>query len=119
MARILIVDDEVIVLNSMGILLKSEGHEVTALSKGDEACNLLQKRSFDLLITDIRMSPVDGMELIRFAHKQCPGMPVIVVSAYASDSTASESMAAGSVAYIKKPFKISEVLEAVTKALKK
>jgi len=119
MAKILIVDDEVIVLNSMGILLKSEDHEVTALSKGDEAVELLKKRTFDLLITDIRMAPVDGMELIRFAHKQCPGMPVIVVSAYASDNTASESIAAGSIAYIKKPFKINEVLDAVTKALKK
>jgi len=119
MARILIVDGEITVLNSMSILLRSEKHEVTALSKGDEAIELLKKNPFDLLITDIRMAPVDGMELIHFAHKSYPDMPIIVVSAYASEKTESESLAAGCVAYVKKPFKISEVLGAVNKALKK
>jgi len=117
MAKILVVDDESIVLASMSLLLKGEGHEITAIEHSDEAVTLLKNHPYDLLITDIRMAPVDGMALMQLAQKLYPGMPVIVVSAYAADKVAEQSFAAGCVAYITKPFRISEVLDAIRKAL--
>ena len=101
----------------MGILLRSERHEVTAIERSNEAVTLLQRQAFDLMITDIRMAPVDGMQLMQLAHKLYPKMPVIVISAYAADEVADQSFAAGCVAYIKKPFRINEVLDAVRDAL--
>ncbi|OGV65052.1 MAG: hypothetical protein A2498_13950 [Lentisphaerae bacterium RIFOXYC12_FULL_60_16] len=117
MARILLVDDEETVLRSMGILLKGEGHTIVAIQKSDEAARLVQSESFDLLITDLRMAPVDGMQLMRLAHESHPAMPMIVISAYAADAIAEQSFATGCVAYIKKPFRIQQVIDAVRKAL--
>lgn len=118
MARILIVDDEKPVVETECMLFKAEGHDVTAVSESAKAADLLQSSEpFDLLVTDIRMAPVDGMELIRLATEKRPGMGIIVISAYCSDKTVKEAMDLGCGAYIKKPFRMDEVLGAVRDAL--
>ena len=117
MAKILLVDDEESVLKSVGVLLKTEGHDVTPVHESDKAVDLIRTESYDLMITDIRMAPVDGMELMRIAHDERPNMPLIVISAYAAEKTATQSYDLGCTAYIKKPFKIQEVLDAVHTAL--
>lgn len=117
MARVLVVDDEETVLQSLEILLTSEGHEIVRVRQSEKAVPLITDEHFDLLITDIRMTPIDGMELIKLARDTHPDMPSIVISAYSSEKTMAQSFDLGCIAYIRKPFKIQEVLVAVNKAL--
>ena len=115
--RILIVDDEETVLQSLDILLTSEGHDIIKAINSEKAVDLIKDGGFDLLITDIRMTPVDGMDLMKLARKVQPDMPSIVISAFSSDKTIQQSYDLGCIAYLRKPFRIQEVLVAVNKAL--
>ncbi len=118
MAKILLVDDESSVLQTVRMLLASEHHEVVPVTDGTEALKIIQSESaFDILITDLRMTPVDGMQLLKAAQNARPEMPIIVISAYCSSDTVSTAMALGCATYIKKPFRIEEVLRAVEDAL--
>jgi DNA-binding NtrC family response regulator len=118
MAKIIIVDDEESILRTMRVLLMSEGHEVTAVKDSAQVVGILQKDGpFDLMITDLRMAPPDGMELMRLAHDCRPEMPILVVSAYASEATVEKSFSTGCIGYVKKPFRIDDVLVAIRKAL--
>jgi DNA-binding NtrC family response regulator len=118
MAKILLVDDEDTVLDTLGTLLESELHDVIPIQEGKEAYDLIWSTTeIDLLITDIRMSPVDGMQLMRLAKEVRPSLPIVVVSAYLDDRTIKQVMDLGCTAYIKKPFTVKEALEIVKKAL--
>jgi two-component system, NtrC family, response regulator PilR len=118
MARILLVDDEESVLRTVGMLFTSEGHEVVAVREGAKAEEKLRSsEAFDLLLTDIRMAPIDGMQLIRLSHEVRPAMPIVVISALCSEKTVKQAMSLGCYAYVKKPFKMEEVLDAVRNAL--
>jgi DNA-binding NtrC family response regulator len=119
MSKILLIDDDEQVLKSLGMLLESEGHEVTSIRDPEKAEEAVRQEDCDLLITDVRMSPVDGIQLLRVAREAKPDVPTIVISAYTSEQTLKESMQFGCSAYIKKPFQIEEVLDAVKTALGK
>lgn len=118
MARILLVDDEESVLRTVGMLFRSEGHEVVPIREGQKAIDMIKSdEQFDLLLADIRMEPVDGMQVIKMAHELRPAMPIVVISAYCSEKTVRQAISLGCSAYVKKPFKTEEVLEAARKAL--
>lgn len=118
MARILLVDDEESVLRTIGMLFRSEGHEVIPVREGAKALELLKSEDkFDLLLADIRMEPIDGMQVIQVSHELRPSMPIVVISAYCSEKIIRQAMALGCTSYVKKPFKLEEVLEAVRNAL--
>jgi DNA-binding NtrC family response regulator len=117
MARILLVDDEPSILNVLSTLLKQEGHEAIPIRGGEKAQDILRGENFDLMISDIRMSPVDGMQLLVQAHKEKPGMAVIMLTAYGSVETAVEAMKQGAFDYVTKPFKVDELLITVERAL--
>lgn len=120
MAKILLVDDEKIVLETLGVLLRSEQHQVTALSEGSDAYELLwSKQPYDMLMTDIRMSPIDGLQLIKVARELSPQMPIVVVSAYLDATTIKTIKQMGCADYIKKPFTVQEVLRVVRGVLEK
>jgi DNA-binding NtrC family response regulator len=119
MARILLVDDEDCILRTTAILLESEGHSTVSVLNGREAQSQLAASEFDLVVTDIRMGPVDGMELIRWVHERKPELPIIVVSAYGSPRTSQEAMAQGASHYIRKPFKIDEMTRTIRETLAK
>ncbi|HEY8241642.1 MAG TPA: response regulator, partial [Kiritimatiellia bacterium] len=104
MARILLVDDEPSILNVLSTLLKQEGHEAIPIRGGEKAQEVMRAETFDLMISDIRMSPVDGMQLLVQAHKEKPGMAVIMLTAYGSVETAVEAMKQGAFDYVTKPF---------------
>ena len=118
MARILIVDNEASILSVLSTLLKAEGYEVVASRSGQKALDLLAEESFDMTITDIRMSPVDGMEVLRYSREHHPSMAVIMLTAYGSVETAIESMRVGAFDYVTKPFKVDELLITIQRALK-
>jgi DNA-binding NtrC family response regulator len=117
MARILLVDDEPRMLSLMNSLLKAEGYEVMSVQDGNKARELLNAEVFDLLITDIRMTPVNGIELLKISRGVRPTMPVIILTAYGSVETAIEAMKLGSFDYVTKPFKMDELLITIQRAL--
>jgi len=118
MARILLVDDEPDLLTTVGILLKSEGHEVTPVKDGLAAIKRLRsKDDFDLMMTDIRMAPMDGLDLIAMASHERPAMDIIVLSAYLDDETLGRAMGLGAAAYVDKPFSMEDVLHPVREVL--
>ncbi len=117
MARILLIDDEPGILNVLVTLMKSEGHEAVPIRGGDKAREAVMEGNYDLMISDIRMTPIDGIELLRIARKVRPSMPVIMLTAYGSVETAVDAMKAGAFDYVTKPFKVDELLITVQRAL--
>jgi len=117
MSRILVVDDEPSTLSVLSTLLRAEGHEVKPVRGGEQAKDVIQNEAYDLMISDLRMSPVDGMELLRYARRERPGMATILVTAYGSVQTAVEAMRVGAFDYVTKPFKVDELLITVQRAL--
>ncbi len=117
MSKILLVDDEPSILSVLSTLLKAEGYEVKAVLGGENALELVTSGEYDLMISDIRMSPVNGMELLKLAHEQAPGLSVIMLTAYGSVETAIEALKLGAFDYVTKPFKVDELLITVQRAL--
>ena len=117
MAHILLVDDEQGILNTLTILLKSEGYETTAALGAEKALEILLENEFDLMISDIRMAPMNGMELLHIVHDQYPLMSVIMLTAYGQVDTAIEADHLGAFEYVKKPFRTEELLMTIEKAL--
>ena len=120
MASILVIDDDRAVLATIKILLERAAHAVEAVDDSRVGLQLLEQRSFDLLICDIFMPGMDGFETMRHVHQSRPDMPVIVMSGQ-QFSLASErqpdflhmATRLGAVSSLQKPFKPSELLEAV------
>ena len=90
--KILLVDDEPRILTLLHSVLRTEGLDAVSAKDGPTAIALLKAQKFDLMISDIRMSPMDGMELFRAARAECPDIPVILLTAYGSVETAIEAM---------------------------
>jgi two-component system response regulator PilR (NtrC family) len=117
MARILVVDDEQSMREFLDIMLDKEGYEVATAAGGEEAIALLEKESYDLVITDIRMKEVDGLQVLKKSKELHPSTVVIMISAYASTSTAVEAMKWGAYDYLPKPFKVREIKSVIRDAL--
>ncbi len=117
MEQILLVDDEPSILSVLNTLLKAEGYEVVSALGGEKARELMLSQHFDLMISDIRMAPVNGMELLTLAHEEHPKMSVIMLTAYGSVETAIEALKLGAFDYITKPFKVDELLITIRRAL--
>ncbi|MBI9019817.1 MAG: sigma-54-dependent Fis family transcriptional regulator [Verrucomicrobia bacterium] len=117
MPRILIVDDNPVLLLVLNNLLTSRGYETTTANNGEEGLHVLQDQAFDLMIADIHMSPVSGMELLSKTLESYAQMSVIMLTADNSLATAVEAMKQGAFDYLTKPFKLNELLQAVRHAL--
>jgi DNA-binding NtrC family response regulator len=117
MPRILVVDDAPSILMLLSALLTGEGYEVGTAKNGAEAVNLLKTESFDLMISDINMRPVNGVELLRKTRKAYPEMGVIMLTAYESMFTSDQAAENGAFAYVVKPFKRAKLLETVQRGL--
>ena len=117
MARILVVDDDSVFLTLLTKLLSQHGFESVAAANGKEALEILQSSRFDLMVSDISMLPIDGMELLHRARETHNEMGVILLTANGSIDTALDAMKSGAFDYLTKPFKIDELLSAVQHAL--
>ena len=116
MSKILIVDDEVRILMLIQTLLKGNGYETIAAKTGEEALGILAQGGIDVMITDLRMAPMDGLTLIKEVKKTHPRLPMILLTAYASVETAIDAMKCGAFDYLTKPFKVDEMLATVKRA---
>ncbi|MFY9167909.1 MAG: sigma-54 dependent transcriptional regulator [Desulfomonilia bacterium] len=117
--KILVVDDEIGIRESLQKILSKEGFSVETASNGDEAFKILRRGGIDLLITDIRMAGMDGVELLKVCKSVSPFTEVIIITGYASVDTAVDSMKQGAYDYITKPFKKADILKAINKAIEK
>ncbi|MGD9503270.1 MAG: sigma-54-dependent transcriptional regulator [Syntrophobacteraceae bacterium] len=118
-ARILVADDERIARDNLEHVLLKEGYEVVSAENGAVAIRELEKDDFDLVMTDLRMQPVGGMEVLQRSKELHPEAEVIVLTGYATVSTAVEAMQKGAYYYVPKPYKIEEVRILVRQALEK
>ena len=119
MSRILVVDDEESMHQLLEIALGKDGHRITVAESGGKACELIDKGSFDLVISDIKMPDMSGVEVLRYIKETDPGISVIMVTAYASAETAVEALRLGAYDYLTKPFKIDELKANIGNALEK
>ncbi len=117
--KILIVDDEPIALQNLAHVMKKEGYDVVAADTGVKAIKELDKSEFDLVITDLKMQPIDGLQVLEKAKELYPNTEVILITAYATVATAVDAMKKGAYHYIPKPYKLEEVRIIVKKALEK
>ena len=119
MSRILIVDDEPRILLLMKGLLKANGYEVETAKDGAAALEIVKAGGVDIVVTDLRMQPMDGMALFREVHALSPDVPVILLTAYASVETAIDAMKSGIFDYLTKPFKVEDMLACLKRAEEK
>ncbi len=117
--KILVVDDEENIRTIIKRAFQKEGFTVTTASSGNEALKELEKSSFDLVITDLKMPDGDGISLLKHIHSLSPDTMVMVITAYASTESAVEAMKAGAIDYIVKPINIEELRIIVRNALEK
>jgi len=117
--RILVVDDEVIARENLEHILKREGYEVVSVDSGTRALDELERKEFDLVLTDLRMQHVDGMQVLERTKSTYPDVEVIVITGYATVCSAVEAMQKGAYHYLAKPYNIDEVRILVKKALEK
>ncbi len=119
MARLLIVDDDLSLREFLTIFLKREGHDVEVAANGSRALEMLQAGQFDLVLTDLRMPRMGGLELLDAVRAAQIDVQVIVMTAFSSTDTALEAMRKGAYDYIVKPFKLDEVKLIIAKCLEK
>jgi two-component system, NtrC family, response regulator AtoC len=117
-ARILVADDEPNLRRVLTAMLRRDGHDVVLATDGNEAIELISPQSdVDVVITDLRMPTVDGMEVLRHAARTAPQVPVIMITAYGSVGQAVEAIKAGAFDYIEKPFEQDQIRTIVAKAV--
>jgi DNA-binding NtrC family response regulator len=116
--KILIVDDELDMLELLElIILDKTSYRVSTTNNPLEAIQLLDENAFDLVITDLRMPAMGGIELIREVRGKYPDLPVIVITAYGSSESAEEAVRAGAYDYITKPFRKEHILISIERAM--
>ncbi len=119
MGKILVVDDERGMREFLTIMLQKDGHDVSSASTGREAVEYIGQKMFDIVISDLKMPQIDGIDVLKAVKESAPETVVIMITAYASAETAVEAMKQGAYDYITKPFKIEEIKLIVRNALEK
>ncbi len=117
MGTVLVVDDEQAMREFLAVLLEKEGHSVITACDGEQALRKVEEQPLDLVISDVRMPKVDGIELLAGIRAQHPHLPVILVTAYASSDSTIQAMQLGADDYLTKPFRLDELRLVVEKAL--
>jgi DNA-binding NtrC family response regulator len=115
--HILVIDDEAIALSNMSHVLIKEGYDVTTCKDGESGLNALRHTRFDLVLTDLHMPGIDGMEVLQHVHVTIPETPVIMITGHATLDSAVKAMKRGAYHYIAKPFRLDEAREIVKSAL--
>lgn len=117
--KILVIDDEAGMCSLIDTVLTEEGYGVSVTQNPQEGLALLKKGPFDLVITDLRMPKMDGIEILQAVKSVSPAMPVILITAYSSVDSAVHAMKLGAADYVAKPFKNAELCAAVDNVLEK
>ena len=114
--QVLILDDEPIVWKRLKPALEKAGYEVEAFTQSSNAMRRVQEKEFDIVVTDLKMEGIDGMEFLTEVKSRSPNTEVIVITGFATMETARESFQKGVFDFVAKPFKRGELLEIVKRA---
>jgi len=117
-AKILIVDDELIVRESLGGWLERDGHKVDKAASGEEALERCEKTRYDILLLDIKMEGMSGLEVLKKVKENDPDVSVVMITAYGSIPSAIEAMKSGAYEYLLKPFDPDELMVLIEKIRK-
>ena len=113
-SSILIIDDEPGLRKTLAMILQRVGYQVTTAGSAHEANQLLQKGAFNLVFLDLKLPDADGIQILPAIRKIYPDMPVIILTAHASLSSAIEAIRAGARDYLLKPFEPAEIVDRVS-----
>lgn len=115
--QILLVEDEVHVANALQVVLREAGYQVAWAATGQRALELLAAQPFDLVVADLYLPDLDGLEVVRQARAQQPPLPVIVITGYSSLATAIAALRLGTADYLEKPFTEEEITACIQRVL--
>jgi DNA-binding NtrC family response regulator len=113
---VLLVDDEPLVGLRLKPALEKNGYRVETAEDGEQAVARIAQEEFDVIVTDIRMEPLDGLKVLEAAQKQSSRTKVIIITGYATVELAREAMAKGAFEVIAKPFRPNDLREVIAKA---
>jgi DNA-binding response OmpR family regulator len=116
-AKILVVDDEELIRSSLDDILRLEGYEVVAVGSGEAALTMLQRETFDLMLLDLKMPGIDGMDVFRAAVKISPDTKIVLLTGHGSLESAIDALRQGAHDYILKPAPSGEILSSVARGL--
>lgn len=117
--KILVIDDEQINLDNISHVLTKDGYQTTTASSGREALEKLEAQDYNLVVTDLRLGDMDGVEVMEFVKKNSPDTEVIVITGYATVNSAVDAMSKGAYYYLPKPFNFKQLREVIHNALEK
>jgi DNA-binding NtrC family response regulator len=117
--KILVVDDDAIVIKSCKRILEAEGFEVLTVPSADDALEKIKNYDFDLLLMDVKMPKHDGMFLMREMKKHLPEIPIIVMSGYPTPETIADVLRLGATQFIPKPFRPDELVKTIRQVVQK
>src|SRR5215471_21639913 len=115
-AKILLIEDDPGIRDTLQRVLVEEGHEVEVEEKGDQGLARAAGDPFNVVISDVRLPGLDGLELVRQLHSAKPRLPIILITAFGTTDTAIQATKLGAYDYVLKPFDIPEILTLVGKA---
>jgi len=118
-AQVLVVDDEEIARQNLEYILRKEGHQVATAANGQEALDQVKGREFDVIITDLKMDRMDGIQLLESVKQIAPHTEVVMVTGYATVSTAVDALRKGAAHYLSKPIKLDELRQTVREIIER
>ena len=119
MSNILIVDDEKAIRKTLGEILSYEGYKLEEASDGEEALKRFKEKSYDVVLCDIKMPKMDGIEFLERAREANPDIPIIMISGHGTIETAVEAVKKGAYDYISKPPDLNRLLITIRNAMDK
>ena len=119
MDKLLIIDDERSILDLLRVVFSKEGYQVWTSLSASKALDLIKRQDFDLVISDIKLPEMGGMEILRKVKKEKPELPFVMITAYGSIKQAVEALKAGALDYVVKPFDVEELKIVVAHGLEK
>jgi DNA-binding NtrC family response regulator len=117
MTKVLTIDDELIIQMSCERTLSSEGYEVKSASGGKEGIGILEKERFNLVLLDLKMPDMDGIEVLKLIRVKWPDTKVIIITGYGTDQTAEVTMKHGAHNFLEKPFTPDSLLSAINETM--
>ncbi len=114
--RLMVIDDEPIVGKRLKQSLERAGYDVETFTEGSTAIEELEKKPFDIIVTDLKMEGIDGMKILEIAREKNPDTKVIIITGFGSRATASEALNKGVFDFITKPFKMDMLKQVIRKA---
>ena len=114
---ILVVDDDPVVIKSCERILKSDGYSIDSAVNGQDAINILHKKDYDLVVTDLKMPEVNGIDLIKWLRNSKPQTGIVIITGYPSQETIKDALDLGIIDYLPKPFTPPLLTDVISKAI--